>query len=101
MTTNADVIALVDVARLRTYLDSVLPLGDELQLEVLSGGRSNLTYLLRSGGDQYVLRRRPLGEVPTGAHDMAREFRVQSALQGTSLPLARMYGYCADEAVMG
>lgn len=101
MTTNADVIALVDMARLRTYLDSVVPLGDELHLEVLSGGRSNLTYLLRGGGDEYVLRRRPLGTVPAGAHDMAREFRVQSALQGTSLPLARMYGYCDDEAVMG
>jgi aminoglycoside phosphotransferase (APT) family kinase protein len=101
-TTNADMVALVDLGRLREYLDPVVALvpGD-LQLEVLSGGRSNITYLLRAGPDEYVLRRRPLGAIAAGAHDMAREYRVQAALQPTDIPLARVYGYCADETIMG
>src|ERR1700722_3656000 len=101
MVTDADILALVDVPRLRACLDPVLPLEERLELAVLSGGRSNLTYLLRSGSEEYVLRRRPLGVVASGAHDMAREFRVQSALQDSELPLARVYGYFSDEAVMG
>lgn len=47
---------------------------DALQVEQFPGGFSNLTYLLRLGDVEYVLRRAPLGPVPKGAHDMAREF---------------------------
>src|ERR1700679_1785663 len=101
MVTDADILALVDVSRLRACLDPVVPLDEHLELAVLSGGRSNLTYLLSSGSHEYVLRRRPLGAVAAGAHDMAREFRVQSALQASDLPVARLYGYFADEDIMG
>src|ERR1700722_3596477 len=101
MVTDADILALVDVSRLRACLDPVVPLDEGLELAVLSGGRSNLTYLLRSGPHEYVLRRRPLGAVASGAHDMAREFRVQSALQGSDLPVAPVHGFFTDEDVMG
>lgn len=101
-TADTAVIDLVDRLRLRTFLQGVVALSDgELDLEVLSGGRSNLTYLVRTGSAEYVLRRRPLGAIAAGAHDMAREFRVQSALQATEIPLATVYGYCADDSVMG
>jgi aminoglycoside phosphotransferase (APT) family kinase protein len=94
-------VALVDTTGLTRYLESVVDLGDRLRIQLLSGGRSNLTFLATSGSAEYVVRRRPLGSVAAGAHDMAREYRVQAALQGTGLPLATMYGYCDDESVMG
>jgi aminoglycoside phosphotransferase (APT) family kinase protein len=101
MVTDADILALVDIPRLRACLGSVIPLDEPLELAVLSGGRSNLTYLLRAGPHEYVLRRRPLGVVASGAHDMAREFRVQSALQDSDLPLAEVHGFFSDEDVLG
>lgn len=98
---DVDPVDLVDNARLRLFLAPLVDLGPELSIEVLSGGRSNLTYLLRSGSGEYVLRRRPIGSEVKGAHDMAREFRVQRALQGSSIPLAQVYDFCADEDVIG
>lgn len=47
-----------------------------LEVEQFPGGFSNLTYLVRAGEHEYVLRRAPLGPVAKGAHDMAREFRL-------------------------
>lgn len=102
MSTSAiDPIALVDIDRLAQYLRTVVDLSGPVAVEILSGGRSNLTYLGRSGSSEYVLRRRPLGPIAAGAHDMAREYRVQAALQHSGLPLARVYGYCDDESIMG
>lgn len=49
---------------------------DALEVEQFPGGFSNLTYLVRLGQLEYVLRRAPLGPVAKGAHDMAREFRL-------------------------
>ncbi len=100
-TAAIDPVALVDTDRLAEYLRTVVDLSGPVAVEVLSGGRSNLTYLGRTGSSEYVLRRRPLGPVTPGAHDMAREYRVQAALQDSGLPLARVYGYCGDEAIMG
>lgn len=100
-TAAIDPVALVDTQRLSEYLRTVLDLHDPVSVELLSGGRSNLTYLGRSGSSEFVLRRRPLGPVAAGAHDMAREYRVQAALQASDLPLARVYGYCEDESIMG
>ncbi|MFI5052917.1 MAG: phosphotransferase family protein [Acidimicrobiia bacterium] len=96
-----DVLALVDRQRLKKCIASVAPLGDTFQVEVLSGGRSNLTYRVRSGPHDYVVRRRPLGKVAAGAHDMAREHRVLAALEGSGLPMPTVYGYWDDERVVG
>ncbi|WP_412030074.1 phosphotransferase family protein [Deinococcus yunweiensis] len=60
--------ALRDVLRGRVAGDV-----DALEVEQFPGGFSNLTYLVRMGDHEYVLRRSPLGPVPKGAHDMARE----------------------------
>lgn len=99
--TSVDPLSVVDQPKLLRFLSTVADTGPDLQLEVLSGGLSNLTYVARTGGHGYVVRRRPLGAVPKGAHDMGREYRVQAALQSTGLPLARTYGYCEDESVLG
>src|SRR5215213_1310804 len=65
------------------------------------GGHSNLTYLLRFGGREFVLRRPPFGPVAPKAHDMAREFRILEALHPV-FPLApRPYLLCEDTRVVG
>lgn len=65
------------------------------------GGHSNLTYLLGFGDRQYVLRRPPLGPVAPTAHDMAREYRVLSALWRVFPPAPRPYLLCQDPDVLG
>ncbi|HEX8354973.1 MAG TPA: phosphotransferase family protein [Pyrinomonadaceae bacterium] len=72
-----------------------------LAVEQFPGGHSNLTYLLRFGGREFVLRRPPFGPVPPKAHDMAREFRILQALHPV-YPLApRPFVLCEDAAVVG
>ena len=74
-------------------------------IELIAGGRSNLTYRLVLTGPEgervYVLRRPPLGHVLPTAHDMSREFRVLSGLSGTRVPVARPVAICADPEVIG
>ncbi|MHC5795906.1 phosphotransferase family protein [Lacisediminihabitans sp. FW035] len=59
----------------------------ELEATLITGGRSNLTYRLLGGSVPLVLRRPPLGHVLASAHDMAREFRVISALGASTVPV--------------
>ena len=56
--------------------------------ELIGGGKSNLTFLLRSDAGELVLRRPPTGELLASAHDMGREARVQQALAPTEVPTA-------------
>jgi aminoglycoside phosphotransferase (APT) family kinase protein len=81
----------VAVPALEAFLRSALPglLAGRLRVELLSGGRSNLTYLLTDGQSRWVLRRPPLGHVLATAHDMQREFRVLTALHPTQVPVPR------------
>ncbi|GII85723.1 acyl-CoA dehydrogenase [Sphaerisporangium siamense] len=72
-----------------------------LTAEVIHGGKSNLTYLVRDGDRGYVVRRPPLGHVLATAHDMGREFRVMTALRDTGVPVPRTYHLCEDPDVIG
>jgi aminoglycoside phosphotransferase (APT) family kinase protein len=73
-----------------------------LRYERVAGGHSCLTYVVTDGeGERYVLRRPPLGTVLATAHDVAREHRVMSALQGTAVPVPPMLGLCRDDGVNG
>jgi aminoglycoside phosphotransferase (APT) family kinase protein len=65
------------------------------QVELISGGKSNLTFVLRSEAGELILRRPPTGELLPSAHDMVREARVQRGLAGTAVPVARVL--LADE----
>ncbi|GAB2833047.1 phosphotransferase family protein [Actinocorallia aurea] len=79
----------VDVPALEAFLREAAPglLTGPLHVGLLSGGRSNLTYLLTDGADRWVLRRPPLGHVLETAHDMGREYRVLEALHPTDVPV--------------
>jgi aminoglycoside phosphotransferase (APT) family kinase protein len=72
-----------------------------LEVEQFPTGHSNLTYLLRAGEWQAVLRRPPLGPVAPRAHDMHREYRILERLHPV-FPLApRPYLFCDDASVIG
>jgi aminoglycoside phosphotransferase (APT) family kinase protein len=72
-----------------------------LEVEQFQGGHSNLTYLIRFGDTELVLRRPPLGPVPPTAHDMAREYRWLAAMHPV-FPLApRPYLLCEDTSIVG
>ena len=70
-------------------------------VEVVVGGRSNLTYYVSSPAGSVVLRRPPLRAVRPTAHDMTREHRVLSALHGTAVPVPRPLLLCTDPDVLG
>ena len=91
----------LDLARLEAYLKEAIP-GLEGRLEVLQfpSGHSNLTYLLRMGETEMVLRRPPRGKKPKSGHDMHREWVLLNALYG-AFPVPRPLAYCDDPAVLG
>ena len=92
----------LDTTRLEPYLRQNLA-GAEGALSVAQfhGGKANLTYLLRFGEAEFVVRRPPLGPIPPGAHDMRREHRVLSVLH-RRFPLApQSLLLCEDENIIG
>lgn len=97
----------IDVPRLAEWLARELPglpgSGRITAIDLIAGGRSNLTYgITLDGGRRVVLRRPPLGHVLPTAHDMGREYRVLTALgDRTSVPVPRTLAFCDDEDVIG
>jgi aminoglycoside phosphotransferase (APT) family kinase protein len=81
--------------------DRVGGLAGPLAADVIAGGRSNLTYAVTDGSRRWVVRRPPLAHVLPTAHDMAREWRVMSALQGTGIPVPGTVALCDDASVIG
>src|ERR1700722_3922567 len=72
----------------------------DFKVEHCPNGHSNLTYLLRLGDKELVLRRAPIGNQVKGAHDMGREFRVLSKLCAVYAPAPRPILYCEDASVL-
>ena len=109
MTVTSTPPGIPDPARLEAWIGENLDGGGPAELsgiELIAGGRSNLTYRLTltsalNGPREIVLRRPPLGHVLPTAHDMSREFRVLSGLSGTPVPVARPLAICADTEVIG
>lgn len=93
----------LDLDRLHAHLAPAHPgppLGP-LSAQLIAGGKSNLTYRVTDGRSRWVLRRPPLGHVLATAHDMAREYRVISALAPTEVPVPATHLLCEDPAVLG
>ena len=92
----------IDVPALAGYLDKAVGgLAGPLSVTLISGGRSNLTYLATDGHQHWVVRRPPLGHVLATAHDMTREAVVMSALAGTDVPVPEVVACCPDDGVIG
>src|SRR5262249_32483909 len=92
----------LNVPALDAYLVEHLPgVRGPLVVEQFPGGASNLTYLLRMGPTELVLRPPPFGNRVKSAHDVGREYRVLSKLHAVYEPAPRPMLYCEDEAVLG
>ena len=72
-----------------------------LRLAKFKGGQSNPTYRVDTTGQSYVLRRKPFGPLLPSAHAVEREHRLIAALHPTGFPVAKPYGLCEDDAVIG
>ncbi len=90
-----------DAALARWMTDHVEGFAAPMTVAQFKGGQSNPTYKLITPARSYVLRRKPPGQVVQGAHAVDREARVLTALGGVGFPVARVYGLCTDEAVIG
>ncbi len=77
--------------------------GFEGPVEVLkfAGGQSNPTYRINAKSQSYVLRRKPFGPLLPSAHAVDREFKVIAGLHPTGFPVAKPFGLCTDESVIG
>jgi aminoglycoside phosphotransferase (APT) family kinase protein len=93
----------LDLAAFGTYFTGACPdaAPGPLRASVLAGGKSNITYDVTDGHRHWVVRRPPLGHVLATAHDMAREYRVISALAGTDVPVPATFLLCEDPGVIG
>ncbi|MBV9997101.1 MAG: phosphotransferase [Caulobacteraceae bacterium] len=91
-----------DEAKLERWLRAnVEGFAGPLEVRQFKGGQSNPTYQLVTPKRKYVLRRKPPGHLLPSAHAVDREFRVISALHPTGFPVAKPYGLCTDESVIG
>ena len=92
----------LELSRLETWLSANVP-GFEgpLSAEKFPGGQSNPTFKLTAGERQYVLRRKPPGELLASAHAVDREYRVLDALRGTGVPVPHAVALCENNDVIG
>jgi len=83
---------------LRDHLEDF---GAQPAVQQFQGGQSNPTFLLTTPAGKYVLRKQPPGKLLPSAHAVDREFRVQSALKGTPVPVVPMKLFCEDASIVG
>ena len=91
-----------DASSLGDYLQrNIAGFRGPLTAKKFADGQSNPTFLLNAASGKYVLRRQPPGQLLKSAHAVDREFRVQSALANTDVPVATMYHLCKDTSIIG
>ena len=94
----------VDAQILQRYLcEHIDGFAGPLTIEQFKGGQSNPTYKLITPQRRYVMRAKPgpAAKLLPSAHAIEREFRVQQALAGSSVPVAAMHALCEDESLIG
>jgi len=100
MTTHA--AAQLDTEAVARWLTDHLPgFQGPVEAQKFAGGQSNPTFRLITPTARYVLRRKPPGILLKSAHAVEREVRVQQALAGSDVPVARMHVLCEDDSVIG
>ncbi|MEU4812770.1 phosphotransferase family protein [Nocardia fluminea] len=92
----------MDIAALEQFLrGQAVEVRGELRVELISGGRSNLTFSAADDVSRWVVRRPPVAGLTPSAHDMAREYTVTSALQASAVPVARTVAFDAAGSALG
>ena len=91
-----------ELSSLSTYVSAsgISPAGP-LTAELISGGKSNLTFMLSDGHTKWTYRRPPYTGLTPSAHDVGREFHISDCLQSTNVPVPRAILRCDDSAVLG
>ena len=91
-----------DEAALAAWMAATIPdFEGPLTVQQFKGGQSNPTYRLATPGRNYVLRRKPPGQLAEGAHAIEREARILTALGTVDFPVPQVHGLCEDPAVIG
>ncbi len=92
----------LELSRLEPWLRANVPGFDgPLSAEKFPGGQSNPTFKLTAGEHEYVLRRKPPGELLASAHAVDREYRVLDALRDTDVPVPNAVVLCGDDDIIG
>ncbi|WP_207836175.1 phosphotransferase family protein [Williamsia soli] len=92
----------MNTEKLRRFLvDRGVAVTGELVVELISGGRSNLTFTAHDDNSRWVVRRPPTGGLTPSAHDMNREWTVTNALQGTDVPVAGTVAFDKEGEILG
>lgn len=91
----------LNIESLQKYLGGIDSQFSQISVEQFPGGFSNLTYLIKAGDKEYVLRRPPFGANIKSAHDMGREYKVLSMLKPIYDKVPEPIVYCEDESIMG
>jgi len=92
----------LDAAKLEQYLkDNIGGLSGDLEIQQFPSGFSNLTYFVKVGDRELVLRRPPFGSKVKSAHDMGREYRVLSALHPVYPKAPKPLAFCQDQGILG
>ncbi|MEM7105668.1 MAG: phosphotransferase family protein [Bacteroidota bacterium] len=88
--------------KLEIYLrEGMSKLEGKMEVAQFHGGHANLTYLIKFGNRELVLRRPPFGKIAPGAHDMKREYKVLSRLYAYFPQAPRAFLLCEDDSVIG
>lgn len=99
---TAQVADELDWPKLETWMrGNIAGLDGDMAVAQFTGGHANLTYCVSFGDQEVVVRRPPFGEIPPGAHDMAREYRVLSGLNPVFDRAPRALAFCEDVSVIG
>lgn len=92
----------MDIPALKRFLCQCgIDVRGDLNVELISGGRSNLTFVACDESSRWVVRRPPLHGATPSAHDTAREFTVTNALLDSAVPVARTVAYDGDGITLG
>jgi aminoglycoside phosphotransferase (APT) family kinase protein len=98
----ADYTNAPDLPRLDAWLTQHVPgYRGPVDAQRFEGGQSNPTFRLKAGSGDYVLRRKPVGDLLQSAHSVDREYRVLKALEATDVPVPNVFALCEDDAVLG
>lgn len=91
-----------DEAGLAAWLERTVDgFGRNMRVQQFVGGASNPTFMLTTDAGQYVLRKKPPGQLLASAHQVDREYRVMAALRDTGVPVPIMRALCDDPALIG
>lgn len=92
----------IDAGKLTAWMqENVEGFEGPIEISKFAGGQSNPTYKVDAKSGSYVLRRKPMGKLLPSAHAVDREFKVLSGLHPTGFPVAKPFGFCSDDDVIG